>query len=294
MGSGYAGPAFNLLKAFLLMALLILPGCFTKAQHELLFRAKPLRSDSAVSGSAFAGRIRKLPLNDREAAIAKEILSGNVPAFSRSFCPVTVKQELDGRIYTLTFYATNDYLAVGSEQDYFYTPLTPGSAQLLADTLDCLLPTSKMVDFIYEAAKIKLTPQPIAPSDTMTTVPVFWQHTDSIKTQFAVRGLKRSQKTLVAGHKKDIIISNKIYSSDRSFDRVVIYGWHKAVGDPIQPVYNGHGARYADYSHGVRLISNSALLNGDTIRVADVLKDENLAPLLSDEGIIQKPHYPRR
>jgi len=293
MGSRFAGLAHNLVKALLLPALFILQGCSTGARHGFVPGAMLPPPDSAISGSAFAGKIRNLPLQEREAAVVKEILSGNVPAFSREMSPVTMKQELDGQAYTLTFYATNDYLAVGSEQDYFYTPLTPGTAQLLADTLDCLLPTSKMVDLIYKAAALKLSPQPIAPSDTMTTVPVFWQHTDSIQSQFAARGQERSQSTLVVGHKKDIIISNKIYSSDRSFDRVVIYGWHKAVDDPIQPVYNGHGARYADYSHGVRLISNKALLNGDTVRVQDVLKDENLAPLLSDEAVIEKPFYPR-
>jgi len=149
-----------------------------------------------------------------------------------------------------------------------------------------------MVDIIYRKADIKLAPQPIPPSDKMTTVPVFMQHTDSVKQQIAQIGFDRSADYIIAGHKKDIIISNKIYSADRNYERVVIYGWHRSDNDPIQPVYNGHSAGYADYSHGVRLIAEEALVNGDTMRVTEILKDPKLWRLLSDEGSIAKPYYP--
>ena len=149
-----------------------------------------------------------------------------------------------------------------------------------------------MVDLVYSKAEIKLRPQPIPPSALMTTVPVFMQHTDSIMQQIDQLGPYRSADHIIAGHKKDIIISNKIYSADRSYDRVVIYGWHRSENDPIQPVYNGHDAQYADYSHGVRLISKSAFINEDSLQLDDILMDPNLAILLSQEGVIAKPYYP--
>jgi hypothetical protein len=62
-------------------------------------------------------------------------------------------------------------------------PLTPLTAQYIANRLDCLLPTKKKVDIIYVKAEIKLRPQPIPPSEMMTTIPIFWQHIDSIKQQ---------------------------------------------------------------------------------------------------------------
>jgi hypothetical protein len=49
---------------------------------------------------------------------------------------------------------------------------------------------------------------------------------------------------------------------------------------------------YADYSHGVRLISKLAFINGDSIHIDDILKDSNLSMLLSSEGVISKPYYP--
>jgi hypothetical protein len=66
--------------------------------------------------------------------------------------------------------------------------------------------------------------------------------------------------------------------------RVAIYGWHRGVGAPIQPLSTVHGARYADYSHGVRLVSNMVFVNGQRRSIFDVLADSRLAALLSDEG----------
>ena len=57
---------------------------------------------------------------------------GNVPPFLRTFVP--------GRGRPLgavkaTYFVAPDYLAVGSDDDYFLTPLTPETAQKVADLL---------------------------------------------------------------------------------------------------------------------------------------------------------------
>lgn len=254
----------------------------------ILYLNIPERPTNALEGSAFANQVWNSSIIDREIAVVNEILSGNVPSFSRKLKAIT----LAGTGYEMIFFTVCDYMAIGSDQDYFYIPMTPSTAQYLADSLNCTLPTKKMVDVIYNRAEFKLSPQPIPPSDTMTTVPVFWQHTDSIKQQFAQLGFDRSADNIVGGTKKDIIISNKIYSPDITYERVVIYGWHISVNNPIQPVYNGHIAMYADYSHGVRLISNIAFLNGDSVQVKDIVMNASLWPLLSDEGVISQPWYP--
>lgn len=252
----------------------------------------PERPANALEGSAFANQVWNSSIIDRETAVVNEILSGNVPSFSRKLKAITFNKTIAGNSYQMTFFTVCDYMAIGSDQDYFYIPMTPSTAQYLADSLHCTLPTKRMVDVIYNRAEYKLSPQPIPPSSAMTTVPVFWQHTDSIKQQFAQLGFDRSADNIVGGTKKDIIISYKIYSPDRNYERVVIYGWHLSVNNPIQPVYNGHIAMYADYSHGVRLISNTALLNGDSVQVKDIVMDAGLWPLLSDEGMISQPWYP--
>jgi hypothetical protein len=48
-----------------------------------------------------------------------------------------------------------------------------------------------------------------------------------------------------------------------------------------------HGANYADYSHGIRLVSEWAVVNGKVQSVRDILHDPSTAPILSDEGPIR-------
>jgi len=68
---------------------------------------------------------------------------------------------------------------------------------------------------------------------------------------------------------------------------VAIYGWHWPWGSPIQPLSTVHGARYADYSHGVRLVSETVLIDDEPRQISTVLEDPDLAGLLSDEGVLK-------
>lgn len=246
----------------------------------------PDRKSDAPLGSSFATKISALPLPERESEILGEILSGNVPGFLRQLCPVTITNVMEDRTNYATFYVTADYVAVGADEDYLLAPLTPSTAQRLADRLDCTMPTPTMVDAIYATAEGKLAPAPIPPSAAMTSVPVFLDHNDIIRTQrVAVRPLSGA---LVAGHKKDVVISAKLAAHT---NKVAIYGWHRTNGEPIQPLYLGHTATWVDYSHGIRLVAQAMRVNGHATTVSRVLADPQLAGLLSDEGVITNPRY---
>src|SRR5690606_12832451 len=104
---------------------------------------------------------------------------------------------------TATYHVTPDYLAVGSDTDYFLTPMTPLLAQRLADRLGATLPTRKMVNQIWTNAAVKLSPSPIPPSDEMITVPVFAQHNAMVRTQRDATTNTHPLGALVAGTKKD-------------------------------------------------------------------------------------------
>ena len=61
---------------------------------------------------------------------------------------------------------------------------------------------------------------------------------------------------------------------------------HRAPGRPIQPQSTFHEADYADYSHGVRLVSDTVTVNGRTQSIVHALEDAAEAPALSYEGKI--------
>lgn len=248
----------------------------------------PPRHADAPKGSQFVKMISMLPLADREYEIYSQILAGNVPDFLRTLVPVTADTIVGGTIHHVTFYVTADYLAIGTNDDYFLTPMTPILAQRIANALNCSLPTRKMVDTIYRAATAKLAPSPIPPSAHMTTVPVFAQHNTMVRAQRDSQIAAHPLGALVGGDKKDVIISNVIYPS-KSPKRVVIYGWHKLDGVRIQPLYDGHEETYADYSHGIRLVSKTAYLNGRAVSLDELLGSSRYAYLLNKEGPLPGP-----
>jgi hypothetical protein len=219
------------------------------------------------------------------------VVTGNIPDFMRALSPVTVNAAINGTNHTAIYYVTPEYLAIGADNDYFLMPMTPTLAQRIANKLQCNLPTKKMVDDIYATAAVKLRPQPIPPSDAMITVPVFKQHNDSVwqlrKEQLSGHPLG----ALVGGHKKDVIVTNKI-NNPTPTGKVAIYGWHQLNGVPIQPLYTGHADTWADYSHGIRLIQLTMKVDGADKTITEVLNDPNLAGLLSDEGLVPIARYP--
>ena len=251
------------------------------------------RSGKAMGSLAFAGSVSDsaLTLDAREEIIFKEIQSGNIPNFYSRLIAITDTATINGKVHTIRYFVLPDFFAIGSDADYFYCPMRPELAQRVAELLKCSLPTRKMSDRIYQNAKVKMVPEPIPPSPKMITIPVFIKHSQLVNDQRRKSLQQFPLGNLVAGNKKDIALSNKIYAPDGK-PRVVIYGWHKPDGKAIQPLYNGHNSDWVDYSHGTRLIQNKIWVDGKKTSIPKVLQSPELNVLLSDEGLIEKPFYP--
>jgi hypothetical protein len=253
----------------------------------------PPRATNALTASQWTNVVWQLSRDERENWIYAQVMSGNIPSWQRTLKPVNVS--VAG--HTATYYVTPDYLAIGSDTDYFLQPTTPLLAQRLADALGCTLPTRKMVNQIWTNSAVKMNPQPIAPSAEMITMPVFATHNVMVRSQRNTFTNVQPLGALVGGDKKDVIISSLIYSNLQTPPKpVVIYGWHYPNGDPIQPAYNGHEETYADYSHGIRLVQMNLFVDGVANTVTNVLTSPTLAGLLSDETIapnntIPTPRY---
>ena len=205
----------------------------------------------------------------------QEVLSGNIPEFLKKLVPVrTSYTDSTGVTITAVYFVAPDYLSIGNNNDFGRIPLTPMTAQKIADSLYCFLPTRKMVDDIYQQAKVKLDPVPLY--IYRDSALIFWHH------NLIIEGQRKSRKGLIAGIKKDVVISDKIVRDPKP-DRVAIYGWHKSDGKPIQPLYTGHVNWYVDYSHGIRLVYRKIKVNGKWMDYIDVLKHPLYKHLLCDE-----------
>ena len=235
----------------------------------------PARS-SATAGNEFYHEAFGMKWKERDSFAVKETLAGNVPAFLRKFVAIraSIKHPTTGKTIKAVYYVAPDYLSIGSDRDWARINITPLAAQKIADSFNCFLPTKKMVDDIYHAAKVKLEPVPMYAFRDST--PTMWHH------HLIVEGQRKGRRGLIAGIQKDVVISGKI-SRDPKPDRVAIYGWHKLDGIPIQPLYTGHVYWWVDYSQGIRLIYRKIKVQAKWMDYTDVLKDPVLQKLLCDE-----------
>ena len=249
----------------------------------------PPRDPNAPDGKAFAKNVSALGFGEREREIFTQATAGNVPEFLRKLCPVTVTNIAEGQTNVATFFTTPDYLAIGSDEDFLLMPMSPSTAQRIADQLGCVLPTRRMVDAIYSAAEVRFAPRPIPPSAAMTTFPVFLQHNEMVNTQRAILIGMPPRNALAVGHQKDVVISARLAGAP---NKVAIYGWHQTNGVPIQPLYLGHAASWVDYSQCIRLVQSEMIVNGETKTIAEVLADPKLCGLISDEGVLTNARYP--
>ncbi len=232
--------------------------------------------NSTLQGSKFYQQAAAMKWKERDSLAATEVLNGNMPSFLKRFVPVTVERvdSISGNRLRLVYYVSPDYLSIGTDDDWARIHITPYTAQKIADSLGCFLPTRKMVDDIYRAATVKLEPVPMYAYRDST--PTMWHH------HLIVEGQRKGRKGLIAGIQKDVVISGKV-SRDSRPDRVAIYGWHKTDGQPIQPLYTGHIYWWVDYSQGIRLIYRKIKVGKDWIDYTDVFKDPKLNKLLCDE-----------
>ncbi len=227
----------------------------------------------------------------RENAILIELINGNVPDFIRARVHVASMNEKLG--FSVTFTVIPRFLAIGTNEDHFYVPMAPTTAQKVADLYGAMLPTYKMVQDIFTFASWKQIAVPLQFGPLMTSTEWYKRHNDIVVKQLE----NVPFPALCDGYKKNVIISKNMETKPNS---VFIYGWMKdQSGNFWQglPLYPGHSRDYADYSHSVRLVDRKMILtnlNDETsieVDAYDILKDPALCILLSAEGPLSKPYY---
>jgi hypothetical protein len=252
---------------------LLITGCVSsyRGYHPI-----PNSTATSLTGSAFFAWANTQSRTVWDSMAVQQIVSGNYPSHVFRWVTIHTQLQVDS-VTTLraSYQVTSDYLSLGSDADWSRVPLTAMAAQQLADSFQCFLPTRKIVDDIYQAARVKLAPMPMfAFRDSPVTM---YQH------HLIIEGLRNGRKGLIAGIKKDVVIAALLTRSAKP-NRIAIYGWHQLNGKPIQPLYAGHVNWYADYSHGVRLVKRTIQINGRPYDYIQVMQDPLLRKLICDEA----------
>jgi hypothetical protein len=281
----------------------------------------PPRSRGALGGRAFMRAIRGTGRphnwNAREDAIYEQLRNGNLPdALIRRWVRINLSVTRNGRTIRGSVEVLPDYLCIGSDSDYVYIPMDPLTAQQVAFVLDLNLPTAKICHAIYRA-----TPQgqriggiardyfrspsrrqtaPRGASQTSTAA--YAEHSDAIKARMRARGIPFG--ALVAGHKKDVVISKRLRGTP---NKIAFHGFYDASGVPFEPCRDpgpptqgckerpalAHLRQFCDYAQGVRLVRDRMIVDGRPMSMRTVLRSSTLSWLISAEGPIDPPHIPQ-
>jgi hypothetical protein len=182
---------------------------------------------------------------------------------------VTIK----GNGHTLVILVAPDYFALGTDDDPFRVGReSPFCAMRIADYLDSLLPSTKILREIQKQAEpkfaytdVKAAPYniPLAKIETHNALVAANNLANKL---FEKAGITPGENDETAiGYRKSIVVGPNLDGS-----KVAIYGgrW-SAAGAIVQPYSTIHESMYSDYSHGVTLVSRKANLDGDDVDLRD-------------------------
>ncbi len=235
----------------------------------------PLPTEQSLSATTILAMLEDKNVIEREKIVLELLSLGHFPQRLRSLKKVTVEEQKR----KISFWVMPDYLAIGNDADEMLMPLSFSSARLLTQSWGFALPTRKMVDAIYKSAERKIWPRTYPPSPEMNSMEFARDHNRWIEGQ---RYLFPEQDVLTAGHKKDVVLSKRLY---QRHNRQAIYGWNNIrAGETIQPLSIWHGEKYVDYSHGLRMVAPWVEIDGVLVSLKQALMHEEYSSLLSDEG----------
>lgn len=198
-------------------------------------------------------------------------------------------------------------LAVGTPDAPIYVMCSATLQQLLADEIGGLLPTTGILDEKHRQAAFHFDPADPYHSllhaawvvdQTMGTPPRWIEQSDLLAKTF---GDAPATALLSDGWKSWVLFRGmaeglKLEGSEQAGNHGLYSRYTTSVtlsGEhAIQNLGTRHGRLEADESQMCELMSSDCIVDGTVMRTADVLRDETLAWLLSDEGPLMVTRQP--
>lgn len=198
------------------------------------------------------------------------------------------------------FFAATDALMLGAT-DPVRVNARHGTAQLIADLLGCVLPTSRMSDLAWLAAHDlggDIPPQLLPADRHMASIARMVEHSDLVTKARRARGVPEGEMARDVG--KDWVNTERLLEADGTVasstqegaqPAAANFGWHISASSSkspgklpvIQSVGLAHGFTHVDYSQVVTLYRADCEIDGRSRAVEEVLRDPRIAYLLSDE-----------
>jgi hypothetical protein len=241
-----------------------------------------------MKASEWLSGVPEKPGPDRDRVFMRAIYNGSVVV---DWSSITFEH----KDYKAELRVSSDALQIGEPGDSVRICVSAVLQQHIADWFDCILPTPKISDKIWQEAAVKLIPHPQTPDAQMGYTSRMAKHSKAIDNELSTKNYQKGDLISTVG--KDWILVKKLLSKE---SLAANYGWHFAGsnfqgikgeatvsipgGRLIQGVGTAHNNLHEDYSQICRLIYRYCTVNGDKKDLADILSDPELAPLISHEG----------
>ena len=153
--------------------------------------------------------------------------------------------------------------------------VTAEGAQRIADQLNAVLPTPRILQLIWEQADIRLDPCKMPADAQMASTARMIEHSECVDQRIAGR------TGLVANEGKHWVLTNRIAGKE---NLAANYGWFVKGRRPVQTVGLHHDTAHTDYSQIVRLVKPIINVDGRDVDIRHVGRSPELWGLVSDEG----------
>lgn len=226
----------------------------------------------------------------RDSIVRGAVASRNTPSWVWNNW--TSKTLVDATGGKLELFFMRDALAIGSESDPLYIPVSIGAAQEIATILGGIIMSPKLIDDMFSDTRTQRIPFQGIPglfSDPkkqkedelyMQSSEAMLFHSDSIN-----KVVDRS-RSLVMGHSKCLALGPGL-------SKLGIYGGYggSVHGWAIQGYPGPHNASWVDYSQQLNLVSRTCIHKGVKTNLASIFATPALAHLVSYNGAFV-PQWP--
>ena len=255
-----------------------------------------------TDGHALMESLRPAKLVDREAALLKAVDEYDLPPLN--FAPLTSTNHA----HTATIMVMADSLMIGTENSV-RIPASATLCQQIADRLGLMMPTSRVFDLLWrQGSQLEPALQPADPNErhkqkldgppyyspSMGDIGASLKYHDDTDKEIAA--LTQPNGPLFA-HGKVWLLTNA-YAQHPG--KAINYGYASKRAPYTstsgirmwQTPGSAHDCAHSDHSQIVRLFDPRIVVDGQQMDARDVLVNPELAPLLSDEGVLKYLRVP--
>ena len=236
-----------------------------------------------IIGYEWLTNLPEKPGKERDTIILDAVSAGIV---SCQWLPIT--SSINN--HTATFYVCDDALyAEFGDGTRFRPQCTATMTQQAADILGASMITAKISDLAYQQADVVLDAQPLPAGPDMVTTTKSKQYNELVEK-------KRAGRTgLIRDCGKAWILHNAIVPVVMGARGAVNYGFYSKSANSKNNTGNflwqncgfRHNLQHQDYSQTVILMSGECIVDGNEMKVLDVMLDKELSYLLNYEGVVK-------